>query len=91
MSVSVWTLFDLLERENNNKGFAQSPEVFLALINRIKRAALTRCHICRVPIFNLNAELLPTTVQERQGAILDPDHAVTIYVRLNNVSYDKFS
>jgi hypothetical protein len=87
------TFFSL---ENDSKEFALGPEVLLAPINRIKRAASIGCPICTVLISSLNTEFLPPTVRERQGAILrrairDPDRAVAIYVGLDDVSHNSFS
>jgi hypothetical protein len=82
--------------QNDNKGIAQGPEVLLAPINRIKRAASIGCAICTVLISSLDTEFLPPEVKERQNAvlkraILDSDRAVAVHVGFDDVSHTSFS
>jgi len=87
------TFFSL---ENDSKKFSQGPEVLLAPINWIKRAASIGCPICTVLISNVSAKFLGPIVREWQGAslrraVLDPDRAFAIYVGLDDVSHTSFS
>ena len=81
---------------NDSKGLAQGSKVLLAPINRIRRAASIGCPICTILISNLNTESLDPIVRERQGAFLqraalDPDRAFTIYLGIDDYSYNSFS